>query len=89
VTHRDRNQLASCMLLAREENGPGGKCDKPPEVWFAGKPEAYLDMHLIPKERALWRLDRFEDFMAARQGLMRAKFAEWIVAPGKARAATP
>jgi Protein of unknown function DUF262 len=27
----DRNQLANCMMLKREENGPGGKGDKLPE----------------------------------------------------------
>lgn len=69
-----RDQLANCMLLTREENGAGGKGDTLPADWFAGKPDAYLDRHLIPKDRALWDLDRFEDFIEARKALIRDKF---------------
>jgi len=46
----ERNQLANCMLLSREENGPGGKWDTPPDEWFAGKDHEYLDKHLIPAD---------------------------------------
>lgn len=62
-----RDQLANCMLLTMAENGPGGKSDTPAEEWFAEKDEAYLDMHLIPRDPNLWKLDRFEDFVQARQ----------------------
>jgi hypothetical protein len=70
-----RNQLANCMLLSREENGAGAKWDTPPSKWFANKPEAYLDMHLIPKDVSLWELDRFDDFIDARRALIRTKFS--------------
>jgi hypothetical protein len=69
-----RDQLANCMLLTREENGPGGKRDTLPADWFANKPDAYLARHLIPKDRSLWELDRFEDFIEARKALIRDKF---------------
>lgn len=69
-----RDQLANCMLLTREENGAGGKGDTLPADWFAGKPDAYLERHLIPKDRTLWDLDRFEDFVEARKALIREKF---------------
>ena len=52
----DRNQLANCMLLTREENGAGGKGDIPPSEWFSQKPPDYLEMHLIPPDPALWTL---------------------------------
>lgn len=74
-----RNQLANCMLLSREENGAGGKSDTPPAVWFRGKDQAYLDKHLIPPDPALWDLERFEDFIAARRQLIRQKFGHLIV----------
>ncbi len=74
-----RNQLANCMLLTQEENGAGGKFDTLPEVWFADKPEDYLDMHLIPKDKELWKLDRFDDFIMARQRLIRRKFSFLLV----------
>jgi hypothetical protein len=75
----DRNQLPNCMLLSREENGAGGKSDTPPAQWFANKSEAYLDMHLIPKDKSLWENDRFEDFVAERKKLIRHKFATFLV----------
>jgi len=79
----DRNQLPNCMLLSREENGAGGKSDTPPDKWFAGKSNDYLDMHLIPKDKALWQLERFDDFIAARKNLIRDKFSNLLL-PAKA-----
>ncbi len=70
-----RDQLANCMLLTQAENGAGGKSDTPPEDWFADKPESYLDMHLIPRNRDLWKIDRFEDFIEERKQLIRGKFS--------------
>lgn len=70
-----RDQLANCMLLTQAENGAGGKSDTLPEVWFADKPESYLDMHLIPKDKDLWKIDRFEDFIEERKKLIRNKFS--------------
>jgi uncharacterized protein with ParB-like and HNH nuclease domain len=71
----DRNQLANCMLLTAAENGAGGKSDSPPEEWFRDKDQEYLDLHLIPHEPALWRIERFEDFIGERKKLIRTKFS--------------
>ncbi len=71
----DRNQLANCMLLTQEENGAGGKSDTLPDQWFEGKDEAYLENHLIPQDPALWKLERFEDFIEARKKLILRHFA--------------
>jgi hypothetical protein len=81
MRYRDvqRNQLANCMLLSRQENGAGGKWDIPPDKWFIDKPDAYLEMHSIPREKALWSVERFEDFAEARKKLLRQKFAHLIV----------
>lgn len=76
-----RNQLANCMLLSREENGAGGKGDSPPEEWFADKNDDYLERHLIPKDRDLWSLDRFEDFIEARKVLIRDRFKALLAMP--------
>ena len=70
----DRDQIANCMLLTAEENGAGGKRDIPPEIWFQDKSERYLDMHLIPRDQNLWRIDNFEAFIQARQTLIADKF---------------
>jgi hypothetical protein len=71
----ERNQLANCMLLTQRENGAGGKGDILPDVWFADKDERYLDMHLIPANRDLWKLERFDDFIAERKRLIRQQFS--------------
>lgn len=76
---RERNQLANCMLLTANENGAGGKSDVLPEIWFKDKSPAYLEMHAIPADPALWKLDRFEDFITARQQLIRSKFQNLLV----------
>ena len=75
----DRNQLANCMLLTAAENGAGGKTDTPPDEWFKGKPASYLEMHLIPPDANLWKLDRFEDFIAERKQLIRGRFKDLII----------
>jgi hypothetical protein len=67
------------MLLSKEENGAGGKWDMLPEDWFAGKDQDYLDKHLIPSDPTLWKMDRFEDFVEARQKLIRERFAPLLV----------
>lgn len=71
----ERNQLANCMLLTATENGAGGKGDTLPEEWFKDKSKDYLDLHLIPNSPELWKLDRFEDFIAERKKLIKAKFS--------------
>jgi uncharacterized protein with ParB-like and HNH nuclease domain len=81
----ERNHLANCMLLTAAENGAGGKSDTPPAQWFVGEREKdnYLDLHLIPKDRSLWELDRYEDFINARKKLIREKFIQLLVATAK------
>jgi hypothetical protein len=74
----ERNQLANCMLLPREENGAAGKSDKLPKDWFRKKSADYLAMHLIPSEPALWELERFEDFIEARKALIREKLGDLV-----------
>jgi hypothetical protein len=75
----DRNQLANCMLLSKEENGAGGKGDTPPHEWFAGKSKEYLQRHLIPDNKDLWVVDRFEEFIEERKKLIQDKFKDYLV----------
>jgi len=79
----DRNQLANCMLLTAAENGSGGKSDTPPDDWFKDKEPEYLERHLIPPDPALWKVDRFEDFIVARKKLIRNKFSYLITPPAQ------
>ncbi len=74
-----RHQLANCMLLTREENGAGGKRDKPPSEWFADKDAAYLRKHAIPQDSELWELDKYEQFIEARKTLIRERLASCLM----------
>jgi hypothetical protein len=79
----ERNQLANCMLLTQQENGAGGKSDTPPIQWFAGKDRAYLEMHMIPSDPDLWKMERFEDFVVERKKLIRQQFAYLLSTPAR------
>lgn len=75
----DRNQIANCMLLSQEENGAGEKGSTIPEVWFKNKGNDYLDMHLIPKDKNLWKMNNFELFIDKRKELIEEKFSYLIL----------
>lgn len=77
-----RDQIGNLMLLTAQENGAGGKTDAPPGEWFRrsrfssdAEYERYLKLHLIPNDPALWNLERFDDFVVARQRLIAKQFA--------------
>jgi uncharacterized protein with ParB-like and HNH nuclease domain len=74
----DRDQIANCMLLTQKENGSGGKSDTLPEKWFEGKSDVYLEMHLIPKDKNLWKLENYERFIEERKKLILDKFKDLI-----------
>lgn len=69
-----RDQLANMMLLSRHENGAGGKGDTSAEDWFSDKDQTYLNLHLIPNDPELWKLDNFEIFIEERKKLILQKF---------------
>lgn len=70
----ERDQIANCMLLTAEENGAGGKKDTPPETWFMDKSDSYLNKHLIPKDKNLWKLENFTQFIECRKAMIVNKF---------------
>jgi len=75
---QDRDQIGNLMLLTTAENGAGGKTDILPEVWFANKSEAYLDLHLIPRDKELWKIGKFEAFVEERNKMISDKFSYLI-----------
>jgi hypothetical protein len=74
----DRDQIANCMLLTQQENGSGGKSDTLPEKWFEGKSDDYLNIHLIPKDKDLWKLENYTQFIEERKKLILDKFKSLI-----------
>lgn len=74
----DINQIGNCMLLTLKENQMAGKGDILPKDWFKGKSKEYLEMHLIPQDKELWELDRFDDFIKERNKLIVKKIKDLI-----------
>jgi hypothetical protein len=74
----DRDQIGNLMLLTAAENGAGGKTAILPEEWFKDKTDEYLDLHLIPKDKNLWKLENFEAFIEERKQLIVEKFDHLI-----------
>lgn len=70
----DRDQIANLMLLTQQENGAGGKSAIPPEEWFKDKKDDYLDLHLIPKDKELWKIENYDNFIEERKKLIDQKF---------------
>jgi uncharacterized protein with ParB-like and HNH nuclease domain len=57
-----------CLLLAPENIG---KQDMPVDEWLSSRQSAFLRRHLIPDDQALWRIERFPEFLEAREKLIR------------------
>ena len=49
---------------------------------LANKDDASGNLHLMPKDRTLWAVERYEDFIAQRQCLIAHQFA-WLLTPSK------
>jgi len=71
--NEDINQIANLMLLSAEENRDE-KRDKTPEEWLKDKDNNYFEIHLIPKDKELWKLENFEKFIEERKKLIIEKF---------------
>ncbi|HTA83628.1 MAG TPA: DUF1524 domain-containing protein, partial [Bacteroidia bacterium] len=76
-----RDQIANCMLLTAQENGAGEKTDTLPELWFANKSKEYLELHLIPDNKELWKIENFEGFVEERKKMILNKFDGIIIKP--------
>ena len=77
----ERDQISNLMLLTAHENGAANKTDILPKDWFADKNPEYLELHLIPTDKEVWELERFEDFIEERKKLLITKFADIIYTP--------
>jgi len=69
----DRDQIANLMLLSAEENRDEKK-DKTPEEWLRDKDDEYFEIHLLPKNKDLWKIENFEKFVKEREKLIVDKF---------------
>jgi hypothetical protein len=65
------NRIGNLQLLLASENT--AKLDNPFQEWISTRDDGFKKRHLIPDDPDLWRLERFEDFMQAREKLIAAR----------------
>jgi uncharacterized protein with ParB-like and HNH nuclease domain len=70
---RERDQIANLMLLSAEENRDE-KRNKSPDEWLKDKDNKYFEIHLLPKNKELWKIENFERFIEKRKKLILEKF---------------
>lgn len=66
-----QHNLGNLNLILATENQ--GKSDGKFEKWLKTRDASFKQKHLIPDAPSLYALDRFEDFVAAREKLIRAR----------------
>ena len=68
------NRLGNLQLLLAHENQE--KQDRPFDKWITTRDRGFKDRHLIPDDPALWTLDRFDDFIKAREKLIATRLKQ-------------
>ncbi len=71
VTRKDTDEIANLAFLAARPNRQISK--KLPEVYLAEIAEKHpdrLEAQSVPMDRQLWKLERYQDFLAARRRLL-------------------
>jgi hypothetical protein len=76
-----QHTLGNLNLILATENQ--GKSDEQFEKWLKTRDKTFRQKHLIPDDPKLCTLDRFQDFVEAREKLIRARL-ESLFAPPKA-----
>ena len=68
------NKLGNLQLLLAHENQE--KLDKPFDEWISTRDKGFKMRHLIPDDPDLWTLDRFSDFVEAREKLIATRLKQ-------------
>jgi len=63
-----KNCLANLQLLTQQENLQKSKSTF--EEWMKARDASFLRTHKIPADKSLWRLERYWDFIEAREDLL-------------------
>lgn len=70
------DSFGNLELLTRDENLEKSNQDFP--TWLSRRDTLFRDKHLIPADDSLLRFDRFEEFVAAREELIRQKLCSLL-----------
>lgn len=68
-----KDRLGNLTLLNASENS--GKNDSPFGQWLTTRSPEFLTRHLIPADRGLWSFDRFPEFVAERERMIRERLS--------------
>ncbi|MGH9315518.1 MAG: GmrSD restriction endonuclease domain-containing protein [Thermoanaerobaculia bacterium] len=82
VSRKDRDEIANLAFLAAKPNRKISS--RPPQLYLAEIADKHPDRltaQSIPSDRELWKLDRFQDFLAARRELLAAAVNDLIENP--------
>lgn len=71
---RAKDRLSNLQLLPYRDNLE--KSDSPFEGWLSGRSSAFTHEHSIPTDQSLYQTDRFLDFLAARDALLKKRYAQ-------------
>jgi hypothetical protein len=89
-----RDDFGNLALVIGDENS--GKKHRPLDEWLATRSHEYLKRHLIPADKSLWHMDKYESFLIERRKLLRARIqqvlsfdADEIKGQGKPAVALP
>lgn len=66
-----RDRLGNLELLLAHENEE--KSDKDFGQWISARDQTFRQTHLIPEDGALLKLGRFDEFVEAREALIRER----------------
>lgn len=69
-----KDRLSNLQLLPYLDNIE--KSDTAFDVWLADRSPEFINQHSIPAEPELYKIERFRDFLDAREGLLRKRYAE-------------
>jgi len=72
------------LLLSRENSG---KSDKSVDKWLATRDSSFRKRHLIPDSPALWKFDKFDQFLKERNVLIKARL-EKLLSPSSTETTT-
>jgi len=74
-----KDRLGNLTLLWSRENQE--KSDHPFDEWLKTRDASFKKRHLIPDDPALWKFDKFEAFLAAREELIKKRLAAMLASP--------
>jgi hypothetical protein len=69
-----RDDFGNLALVIAGENA--GNKEHPLDDWLATRSPEYLNRHLIPGDKTLWHIDKYDSFLIERRKLLRTRIQQ-------------